>query len=68
MSILFSSASFRTILRAKLITYLLGLSAAFYLDFNLVLGGGLAEIPIVIISLIALLIFRPTQVDTNKCF
>lgn len=61
MSILFSSASFRAILRAKLITYLLGVSATFYLGFNLVLGGGLAEIPIVVLSLIALVFFRPSE-------
>lgn len=40
------------------ITHILGLSATFYLGLNLLIGGGWAEIPIVLLSLIVILFFR----------
>lgn len=45
---------------------LLGASASFYLGFNLVLGGGFAEVPIVGLSIIAIIFFRPADASSYK--
>ena len=50
------------------ITTLLGVCSAFYLGFNLVLRGGVAEIPIVVVSLIALVLLRPAEGAGHKGF
>lgn len=49
-------------------THMLGVCASFYLGFNLVLGGGMAEIPVVFVSLVALIFFRPSDAALYKGF
>lgn len=68
ISNLFLYASVRSFSASTIMTHLLGVSATFYLGFNFVLGGGLAEIPVVVLSLIALVFFRSDEAIKHESF
>ena len=52
----------------KIMTNLLGLSASFYLGFNLIIGGGLTEIPIVLLSFVSIVFFRSSEASLHHSF
>lgn len=56
------------LVRSQIMTHLLGLSATFYLGFNLILRGGAAEIPLMILSLLALVFFRSDEASKHENF
>ena len=60
--------SARVYLAPQFMTHMLGVCASFYLGFNLVLGGGVAEIPVVFVSLVALMFFRPSDAALYEGF
>lgn len=65
---MFYSALLRKDTAPKFIKYLLEVCVLFYLGFNLILGGGVAEIPVVALSLIALVFFRSAEAVNDKTF
>ena len=65
---IFSVMEFMSLVRLQIVTNLLGLSASFYLGFNLILRGGLAEIPIIFLSLVALIFFRSDEASKHDNF